>query len=68
MTSVDPLIGEITDHVAEGRPGADGSREIVAHALDLRQDGLLVAQDTASLGIEIHAGVFDLRTAGCAPP
>ena len=32
-----PLIGEIADGVAEGRLGKDGPREILAHALDLRQ-------------------------------
>jgi hypothetical protein len=51
------LIGEIADGVSEARPGEDGPREILAHVLDLRQQwhGLLVAQDTASVAIEIRA-------------
>jgi hypothetical protein len=33
------LIGEIADGVAEGRLREDGSREILAHGVDLREEG-----------------------------
>ena len=57
-----PLIGEIADRLAHGRRRQDGPREILAHGVDLREQGrgALPAERLACVARQVGGGPFDL--------